>query len=134
MALTPGTRKPGDVLRGPAKTLQYEPRYREAVVAFMGKGYSLTAFAGEIGTTRANLMKWCAKHPPFAEAVERAQARRARLLEDKMLDAKGAGAFGAHMQALKTAAPDEWTTANKPRRAAGGHVEVQVDLPDNSRE
>jgi hypothetical protein len=63
---------------GAAPRLQgYKARYCADVVAFMAKGYSLTAFAGEIGETRTNLMKWCARHPNFAEAVERAQARRA---------------------------------------------------------
>ncbi len=124
----------------PPVQLPYEPRYCVEVVEFMGRGYSLTAFAGEIGTSRAELLKWCDKHGPFAAAVERAQARRARLLEDRLLAARGSSAFGAHMQALKTAAPDEWpdkaaagTPRDKPSRGKPA-AEAGLDLPDNGRD
>ena len=131
MPTKPGVAHPG--------TLKYAARYCAEVVEFMGRGYSLTAFAGEIGTTRANLLKWCDKHAPFAAAVERAQARRARLLEDRLLAARGSGAFGAHMQALKTAAPDEWPGASAARaksacRDKPAAAEANLDLPDNGRD
>ena len=121
-----------------ATRVDYAPRFCAEVVEFMARGYSLTAFAGEIGVSRAKLLKWCEKHTRFAEAVECAQAKRARLLEDRLLAAKGAGAFGAHMQALKTAAPAEWPAqparpAARPK-ASAGMTEVDVDLPDNGRE
>lgn len=114
------------------------PPYRDAycarVVEFMGQGYSLTAFAGEIGASRADLERWREAHTPFAAAVARGQARRARVLEDRLLAAKGSGAFGAHMEALKTAAPDEWTGKGpraKPRQAPP--PAAALDLPDNGR-
>ncbi len=132
MPIKPGARPP------PA--LQYEPRHCLEVVEFMGRGYSLTAFAGEIGASRAELLKWCEKHPPFAVAVERAQARRARMLEDRLLCARGSSAFVAHMQALRTAAPDEWPNAPaagkgqaKPAARRTPAVEVGLDIPDNGR-
>ena len=121
-------------------TMPYQAGYCDAVMEFMGRGYSLTAFAGEIGASRADLLRWCDKYATFAAAVERAQARRARVLEDRLLAARGSGAFGAHMQALKTAAPDEWPDA----AAAGARVkatsrgkpaaEASLDLPDNGRD
>ena len=133
MPIKPGVRPPS--------LLPYEPRYCLEVVEFMGRGYSLTAFAGEIGTSRAELLKWCEKHGPFAAAVERAQARRARLLEDRLLSARGSGAFGAHMQALKTAAPDEWPDKAASRVSRGGTAsrgrpaaEASLDIPDNGRD
>ncbi len=118
--------------------VDYKPRFCAEVVAFMGRGYSLTAFAGEIGVSRATLLRWGEKHSPFARAMERAQARRARLLEDRLLSAKGA-AFGAHMQALKTAAPDEWPARSaRPVAAAprgpASKISADVALPDNGRE
>lgn len=131
--------------------LKYEPRFCDEIMEFMGRGYSLTAFAGEIGASRATLLKWCEKHPLFAEAVACAQARRARVLEDRLLAASGAAAFGAHMQALKTAAPDEWagrsstggssTGGASTRAAADRHpgrgrpsAEASLDIPDNGRD
>ena len=137
MATEPGVTKP-KVRQTTA--VKYDLRYCEAVMEFMGRGYSLTAFAGEIGASRADLMRWCDKHATFAAAVERAQARRARLLEDRLLSARGSGAFGAHMQALKTAAPDEWPSAaagparTKPASRGKPTAETGLDLPDNGRD
>ena len=127
MPTPPGVKHPG--------TLKYSARYCVEVVAFMARGYSLTAFAGEIGTTRANLLKWCDKHPPFAAAVERAQARRARLLEDRLLATDGAGVAAARVQALKSAAPEDWSAERRARPAAPAKkaAERPVTLPDNGR-
>ena len=121
----------------PAAVPIYRVRYCEDVVAFMARGYSLTAFAGEIGASRAKLMVWCDSHPLFAAAVEQGQARRARVLEDRLLAAKGANAFGAHLEALKSAAPDEWP-GKKPAKSARGDRDrpdppAAVKLPDNGR-
>ena len=115
---------------------RYRARYCEQLVEFMGRGYSLTAFAGEIGVTRATLDAWRRTHATFALAVERGQARRARVLEDHLLAAKGATAFGAHMEALKTAAPDDWRGEGsaKPKPPARVAPGVRLDLPDNGRD
>jgi hypothetical protein len=126
--------------RPPRKSLtpQYRDAYCTRVIDVMGQGYSLTAFAGEIGASRADLERWCAKHSRFAQAVERGQARRARVLEDRLLAARGGGAFGAHMEALKTAAPQEWSAngyaCKPPPRAADEALGGGVDLPNNGRE
>ena len=119
--------------------LKYELRYCEQLVAFMSRGYSLTAFAGEIGTSRATLMRWCKDHPPFARAVERGQACRARLLEERLLGAGGSKA--ADMQALKAAAPDDWSaspvraSARKATRLNLAKAEgVTIEVPDNGRD
>ncbi len=120
----------------PAPSGVYDLRYAEAVVEFMGRGYSLTAFAGEIGASRAILDRWTQDHPTFARAVERGQARRARVLEDRLLAGKSGAAFGLHMEALRTAAPQDWR-----REGGGGDARAkprppptaQLDLPDNGR-
>ncbi len=128
MPTKPGVMHPGK--------LKYAPRYCAELVDFMGRGYSLTAFAGEIGTTRANLLTWCDKHRPFAVALERAQARRARVLEDHLINAKGPRAFDLQMEALRTSAPEDWrrdamTTSKAPTRVAPS---IGLDLPDNDRD
>ncbi len=121
--------------RAPRRVIffKYEPRYCVEVVEFMGRGYSLTAFAGEIGASRADLERWREDHPPFAAAVERAQARRARLLEDRMLASKDAKALSAQLDALKAAAPEEWSGAEAPPPQRGKSPRPAVDLPDNGR-
>jgi hypothetical protein len=114
----------------------WKPEYTAQVVEFMGRGYSLTAFAGEIGVSRATLDGWIAKRPTFAKAVERGQARRARLLEDRLLTAPGRAAFDLHMAALKGAAPDDWRGEGgaKPKSAARSPAPLaRLDLPDNGR-
>ena len=122
------------------RALQYRRRYCVQLEEFMGRGYSFTAFAGEIGTSRANLLRWCEEHSPFAKAFERGQARRVRLLEERLLAADGTKAFGLHMRSLKTAAPDEWPKAPRTKPQAklalhdGPEVETGLDLPDNGRD
>ncbi len=105
-------------------SLEYKVGYCAQVTAFLGRGYSLSAFAGEIGTTRANLLDWCAAHAPFADAVARGQARRARLLEESLSRADPSGR-AALLRALKDAAPEDWA----PRRRAGGAPEAAPPPP-----
>ena len=115
------------------RTPVYKARYCLDVIDFMGRGYSLTAFAGEIGVSRAVLDRWAETHPPFATAVERAEARRARVLEGRLLHTKGGGAVSLHRDALKAAAPKH------VRRDGQGKFErrrpaARPELPDNGRE
>ncbi len=95
--------------------LDYRADYCAQVTAFLARGYSLSAFAGEIGTTRANLLDWCAGHSPFADAVARGQARRARLLEESLSKADASGR-AALLRALKDAAPEDWAPRTRPGR------------------
>ena len=130
--------KPGAL--PPLRTLKYRRRYCAQLEEFMGRGYSFTAFAGEIGTSRANLLRWCEAHSPFAKAFERGHARRIRLLEERLLAADGTKAFGVHMRALTTEAPGEWPKAlctkpqAKPASRGGPMVDTSLDIPDNGRD
>jgi hypothetical protein len=47
----------------------YDHAYCEQVVSFCAQGYSLTAFAGEIGVCRDTISEWCRKHPEFSASV-----------------------------------------------------------------
>ena len=91
-----------------ARTTGYDPQLCEAVVAFMGQGFSLTAFGGEIGVSRETLVRWRKKHRAFDAAVKTAEAARARTLEDKLLRADSGASVSAHVFALKCAVPEEW--------------------------
>jgi len=89
---------------------RYRSAYCDAVVAFLKDGYSLAAFAGQIGVTHRTLYYWIDKHPDFAEAVKRAQAQSALWWERRILDfAKtGQGNASAIIFGLKNRASDEW--------------------------
>ena len=114
----------------------YEPRYCSDLVDFMGRGYSLTAFAGEIGVSRAILERWAEDHPPFSIAVERGQARRARVLEDRLLAAKGGQAVGRPNEAGQTPPPQDWRREGRGKAKPAPHVApaARLDLPDNGRD
>ncbi|MCR5876944.1 DNA-packaging protein [Phenylobacterium sp. J367] len=87
---------------------KYDPSYCEGVKEFMGQGYSLTAYAGEIGVARSSINEWMAAHPDFSEAVKVGQAKRTAILERGLLDGDSGPKVTARIFALKNAAPEEW--------------------------
>jgi transposase len=62
------------VSRPPWRPTLYRPEYCQKVIDFCAQGYSLTAFAGEIGVSRDCLTKWGKAHPDFLLAVGVAKA------------------------------------------------------------
>ncbi len=115
----------------------YREVYGEQVEQAMGKGYSLTAFAGLIGVSRRVVDGWIADHPAFAEAVGRGQARRLMHWERAALDVVergGAGAASVILFGLKTLGGEDWADAGETDAAAdaGGSV-VIFALPENGR-
>ncbi|MDJ0686762.1 MAG: hypothetical protein QNJ84_18920 [Alphaproteobacteria bacterium] len=99
-----------------AALADYREEYCEDVVESMGRGLSLTAFAGEIGVARSDVDIWVKRRSGFAAAVARGKARRVLYLEQRLLE----GGTGPHVSsqifALKHADPDEWP--DKPASAA----------------
>lgn len=87
---------------------KFKPAYCQEVIAVMGEGLSLTAFAGEIGVARSTINEWIDNHPEFSEAVRVAKAKRTLALERGMLMAESGPAVTARMFALKNADPEEW--------------------------
>ncbi|HWE46867.1 MAG TPA: hypothetical protein VG407_12650 [Caulobacteraceae bacterium] len=99
--------KPGGIAPPPVlRAVSYDDAFREAVVAFMGRGFSLTAFGGEIGVSRATLEAWRKRHRAFDKAVKVGEAARARALEAQLLDAESGAKVSAHVFALKWAAEE----------------------------
>lgn len=105
----------------PAYTLQpmpagapsaYRPHYSEQVVSFCADGYSLTAFAGEIGVCRDTISEWAKVHPEFSVAVKRAKAACARWWEDRgrriAIDGGSGGQSTLVIFGLKNHAPDDY--------------------------
>lgn len=64
--------------RGPYK---YKSEYCQAVIDFMGMGYSFDAFAGFIEVNRDTLFDWRKKYPEFQESVEIARNKNRRFWE-----------------------------------------------------
>ena len=112
-------RLPGYVTGRPSS---YRPEYCDRAIAFMGKGYSLTALAGDLGQGKETLYGWIATHPEFSDAVTRGKAARLKALEERMLSANNGGTAATSIFALKNADPDEW------REVRYANIEHSVNL------
>lgn len=87
---------------------KYEERFCEECIAFMGQGYSLTAFAGSIGVARSTINEWMAAHPEFSEATRVGQAKRTMKLEEGLIKGESGPKVQGHIFALKNADPEGW--------------------------
>ena len=99
----------------------------------MSEGYSLTAFAGQIGVSRATLNLWMAANPEFMEAVSRGKA--ARLLQWEKIGmsvAKEGGGPGSSTMivfGLKNMGGDEWSAPDRVESKVDMSAKVEVS-PD----
>ncbi len=106
---------------------EYRETFCESVVEFMGKGFSLTAFAGKIGVSRECIYEWARVHPEFSDAVKMAQSARVTSLEEGLLDQSLFGPqITARIFALKNAAPLDWRDRHEITGADGGPIAVTV--------
>lgn len=92
----------------------------------MGRGYSVTALAGEIGVARETLYDWERNNPEFSDALKQSRSLRVRALETKLLTADVGPHVTASIFALKNAMPDEWRDRVEHTGADGGPVQVAV--------
>jgi len=101
----------------------YRPEFCDEVVDFLKDGHSLYAFAAKIGGCQSTLYDWMAKHPEFAEAVKRAQAKSALWWERRLLEfaQTGQGNAAAIIFGLKNRAAAEWR--DKTHTELSGKVE-----------
>jgi len=116
---------------------KYDPAYCEQVIDFMALGYSLTAFAGEIGVTVQTLHNWRAEHPAFFDAVRVGQAKRVRKLETDLLETDVGARVTSRIFALKNAGPDEWRDKQQHELSGpnGGPIETTgMDVRNLSKE
>lgn len=98
---------------------KYDSAYCDQVIDFMARGYSLTAFAGEITVARSTINEWMAAHPAFSEAVKIAQAKRTRGLETTLLAGETGPKVTAHIFALKNADPEGWRDKQEIEHSGG---------------
>jgi hypothetical protein len=95
------------------------------VIAFMAQGFSLTAFAGEIGVSRETVYEWGKTLPQFSDALTRARAARALYWERRLLSAEKDSR--AVIFALRNACGDEWR--DKPDVQVSVHNTVDLSRP-----
>jgi hypothetical protein len=88
---------------------KYQPAYCNEAVEFLAQGYSVMAFAGEIGVSRDTIYEWCEVHPEFSDSIKIGKAKGARWWEDRIRSGELAGPqITAAIFALKNRAGDEW--------------------------
>lgn len=104
----------------------YEPKFCDDIVSFMAQGYSMTAFAGDIGVCRDTISEWASKHPEFSAAIKRGKAARTKNLEGGLLSEELGPKVTARIFALKNAAPDEWRDRHEVSGPDGGPIQVTV--------
>lgn len=111
---------------------KYSPAYVEEVVAFCEQGYSLTAFAGEIGVDRASITRWCEEHEEFRIAANRAKAKRARWWEDKARSVAESGGSGGQATmvifGLKNHAPEDFRDKTEHEHSGPGGGAIPIDV------
>ena len=110
---------------------KYRQKYVEEVVTYCAEGFSLTAFAGEIGVDRDTITEWCAQHPEFSVAVARAKAKRARFWEQQAVDlAKSGGQSGRATMVifgLKNHAPEDFAEVRKHELTGKDGAPLSID-------
>jgi hypothetical protein len=93
----------------------YDPAYCDQVIEFLKDGYSLTAFAGEIGVARSTVFKWMEEHEEFSDSVKIGQAGATLWWEkaNRALATSGTGNATACIFGLKNRASDDWRDISK---------------------
>ena len=118
----------------------YLEEFAERVETFCADGYSLTAFAGEIGFCRATINNWCGEFPEFLEAVNRAKAARARWWEERAREIAQKGGPGGQATmvifGLKNHAPDDFKEVTRQEHTGkdGGPIATQILTPEQKAE
>ena len=118
----------------------YREEFIESVQTFCADGYSLTAFAGEIGVCRDTISEWCSVHPEFSVAVSRAKAKRARWWEERAREIAQNGGPGGQATmvifGLKNHAPDDFKEVTRQEHTGkdGGPIATQILTPEQKAE
>lgn len=112
---------------GRGRPSEYRPEYCEAVIEYMGQGYSLTAFAGSIRVARDTVYEWVKAHREFSDAVSRARGARVAALETKLLRSRKGAETSASIFALKNADPVEWRDVKHTEHKHSVAVETLTD-------
>lgn len=118
---------------------KYKPEYAEQVVEFCSQGFSLTAFAGEIGVGRDTIARWNRDIPEFGEGVQRAKAKMAQFWEQQAVDlAKNGGQSGRAtivIFGLRNAAPEDFSETKRVELtgADGGPLSIEGERTEDKK-
>ena len=108
-----------------ARPTKYDPEFCDQVREFLKDGYSVAAFAGEIGVSYSTVKLWEQEHPEFSAAVKDGRAA-AVLWWEKRNRELALGTSNANATSvifgLKNRAPEEWR--DKTETEHSGAVEV----------
>ncbi len=114
----------------------YREAYVEEVVTFCEQGYSLTAFAGEIGVDRISITRWCQEYPEFRIACNRAKAKRAAWWEARARQVALEGGPGGQATmvifGLKNHAPEDYSDKQQHEHVGkdGGPIQHSMTLEE----
>jgi hypothetical protein len=73
---------------------KYKPEYCQLAIDYIGKGHTTKSFAGKCDVSKTSVLNWRKLFPEFDEAMHKAEAARAELIEDIALR----NAMGGHGQ------------------------------------
>jgi len=112
---------------------KYDPSYCDSLIEAMADGYSVTAWAGEIGVSRSRVNAWAEVHEEFREALNVGKAKRLKFWEKTAIAvaSKGTGGPGAASVitfGLKNMGGDEWSDTSK--QEVTSTVTVKADADD----
>jgi hypothetical protein len=107
---------------------KYSEDYCQEVIDFLGKGHSVTAFAGHIGVSRATVFNWANEHTEFLDALKAGQAAATKFWEGILIKvaSDGGGNATAAIFGLKNRAAEDWAdkVVNEHTGANGGPIET----------
>ncbi len=136
----PGTHEAPRTVGRPTK---YDPSYCDSLIEAMAEGYSVTAWAGDIGVSRSRVNAWAEVHEDFREALNVGKAKRLKFWEKTAIAvaAKGTGGPGAASVitfGLKNMGGDEWSDTTKTEVTGKNGTPLApavaiYALPDNGR-
>lgn len=110
-----------------AAASKYKSAYCNEIIECLGRGYSVSGFAGYIGVATSSVHLWIKNHPEFAEAYAIAKGKSAYHWETKFIEFAQTGKnVGAFAYALGNRCPEEWKNVQKFEHAGkdGGPIET----------
>lgn len=110
-----------------APLCDYQEEFASLVVDAMARGLSLTAFAGEIGTSRKSVDAWIEENPGFATAVEKGHAKRVLFFEERLLESAGTQA-NAQLSILKQAFLQDWASISPKDEEPSASIERDAPI------
>lgn len=110
---------------------KYKDAYANEAVEFLARGFSITAFAGEIGVHRDTIYEWAENIPEFSDALKIGKAKGARYWEDRLQSTEAGGPqITAAIFALKNRVAEEWRDKQEHVHEAGDGLAALLRMID----